>query len=185
MDAGLDALDAHRQALPERDGQERAEAHALARRLGPAEREHHRGAVHCVNHKTCQTVCIELNHYSQTALATYVHDPDPLPRISNQRLNDYIKELGYLAGIDRPVTRTWYVGGQRRDETLPRYQFLDTHTGRRTFICMALQLGIPPTTVMQWTGHSGYKAMQPYISASSDATARAMRLFDEMGDTNE
>lgn len=143
------------------------------------------GAVHCVNHKTGQTVCIELNHYSRAALAPYVHEPAPLPRTSNQRLNDYIKELGYLAGIDQPVTRTWYVGGQRRDETLPKYQLLGTHTGRHTFICMALQLGIPPTTVMQWTGHSGYKAMQPYISASSDAKARAMRLFDEMGDTNE
>lgn len=38
-----------------------------------------------------------------------------------------------------------------------------SHTGRRTFICNALAMGIPPQVIMKWTGHSDYKAMKPYI----------------------
>ena len=45
----------------------------------------------------------------------------------------------------------------------PKYELIGTHTGRRTFICNALSLGIPAQVVMKWTGHSDYKAMKPYI----------------------
>ncbi len=34
-------------------------------------------------------------------------------RIANQKLNEYLKELGKQAGIDAPTARTRYWGGQR------------------------------------------------------------------------
>ena len=52
-------------------------------------------------------------------------------------------------------------------------------TGRRTFIRNALTMGIPPSLVMEWTGHSDYKAMKPYIKIADKEKARAMKLFDE------
>ena len=39
-------------------------------------------------------------------------------------------------------------------------------------------MGISPTVVMQWTGHSDYSAMQPYIGVAQDTKAAAMALFD-------
>lgn len=51
---------------------------------------------------------------------------------------------------------------------------LSTHTGRKTFICKALALGIPVNVVMQWTGHSDYNAMKPYIAVADSIRASNM-----------
>ena len=61
-----------------------------------------------------------------------------------------------------------------------KYALLGTHAGRRTFICNALALGIPPQVVMKWTGHSDYKAMKPYIDIADDIKANAMSKFNQL-----
>ena len=89
-----------------------------------------------------------------------------------------LKELGELAEIDEPVRETYYKGNERIDEVTPKYALLSTHTGRRTFICNALALGIPVQVVMKWTGHSDYKAMKPYIDIADDIKIQAMNKFN-------
>ena len=102
-----------------------------------------------------------------------------LPVITNQKMNEYLKELAELAGINEPIRQTYYKGNERIDEVTPKYALLGTHSGRRTFICNALALGIPPQVVMKWTGHSDYSAMKPYIDIANSAKAEAMALFDK------
>ena len=136
-------------------------------------------AVTVVTRKTGDTLRIELNKYSRAILAKYADDERPLPVVSNQRMNEWLKEVAYLAGIDTPVTTVAYRGAERIEQTRPKYELIGTHTGRRTFICNALAMGIPAATVMEWTGHSDYKAMRPYIRIADTEKARAMRLFDE------
>lgn len=99
--------------------------------------------------------------------------------VTNQRMNQWVKEVCFLAGIDTPITTVYYKGAERMEETHPKYELAGTHTGRRTFICNALTMGIPAATVMEWTGHSYYKAMKPYIKIADAEKARAMKLFDE------
>jgi integrase len=94
-------------------------------------------------------------------------------------MNEYLKELGELCEIDEPVTITYYKGNQRYDEVYPKYALIGTHTARRTFISNALMLGIPPQTVMKWTGHSDYKAMKPYIDIADRAKAESMKMFNK------
>lgn len=65
-------------------------------------------------------------------------------------------------------------------EVTPKYALLGTHAGRRTFICNALALGIPPQVVMKWTGHSDYKAMKPYIDIADDIKANAMSKLNQL-----
>lgn len=101
-----------------------------------------------------------------------------LPVITNQKMNDYLKELAEMAGIDEPVRQTYYKGNERIDDITPKYALLGTHAGRRTFICNALALGIPPQVVMKWTGHSDYKAMKPYIDVANEVKASEMSKFD-------
>ena len=103
-----------------------------------------------------------------------------LPVISNQKMNDYLKELGELAEINEPIRETYYKGNERIDEVTPKYALLSTHAGRRTFICNALALGIPAQVVMKWTGHSDYKAMKPYIDIADDIKANAMNKFNQL-----
>ena len=119
--------------------------------------------------KTADSLIIELNKHSRSILEKYenvVFEKDKaLPVISNQRMNDYLKELAEMAGID---------------EVTPKYALLSTHAGRRTFICNALSLGIPANVVMKWTGHSDYKAMKPYIDIADDIKANAMNKFNQL-----
>ena len=132
--------------------------------------------------KTADSLIIELNDHSKAILEKYKDIPfqnnKALPVVSNQKMNEYLKELGELAEIDEPVRETYYKGNERIDEVTPKYALLSTHTGRRTFICNALALGIPVQVVMKWTGHSDYKAMKPYIDIADDIKIQAMNKFN-------
>ena len=134
--------------------------------------------------KTSDSLIIELNNHSKAILDKYkdvaFEDDKVLPVITNQKMNDYLKELAELAGINEPVRQTYYRGNERIDEVTPKYALLGTHAGRRTFICNALALGIPPQVVMKWTGHSDYKAMKPYIDIADDIKANAMSKFNQL-----
>ena len=134
--------------------------------------------------KTSDSLIIELNNHSKVILDKYkdvaFENDKVLPVITNQKMNDYLKELAEMAGIDEPVRQTYYRGNERIDEVTPKYALLGTHAGRRTFICNALALGIPPQVVMKWTGHSDYKAMKPYIDIADDIKANAMSKFNQL-----
>lgn len=133
--------------------------------------------------KTADTLTIELNKYALSLLEKYRAQDNAgfvFPRITNQRMNIYLKELCEMVGLNQPIVETYYIGNQRHDETKPKYEHIGTHTARRTFICNALSLGIPCDVVMQWTGHSDYKAMKPYIAIADATKKKAMKLFDEI-----
>lgn len=133
--------------------------------------------------KTNDALTIDLNDYSRAILdkyknEDYFHDL-ALPVISNQRMNDHLKEMGKICGINKPETITYYKGNQRFDEVFPKYALIGTHTGRRTFISNAIMMGIAPQIVMKWTGHSDYKAMKPYIDIADKAKSEAMKMFNK------
>lgn len=134
--------------------------------------------------KTADSLSIELNAQTKAILEKYADiqfkNDRVLPIITNQKFNTYLKELAQIAGIDEPVRETYYKGNERIDIVTPKYALLGSHTGRRTFICNALALGIPPQVVMKWTGHSDYKAMKPYIDIADDIKAAAMTRFDNL-----
>jgi integrase len=134
--------------------------------------------------KTGDSLVIELNKHSKAILEKYteasLEGHKALPVINNQNMNNYIKELGELAGINEPIRETYYRGNKRINEVTPKYALLGTHVGRRTFIYNALLLGIPPQVVIKWTGHSDYKAIKPYMDIADDAKANAMDKFDRL-----
>lgn len=142
------------------------------------------GTITLTTIKTADTITIELNKYALEILNRYAKRDDlggyVFPSITNQRMNVYLKDLCELCEINQPITQTYYRGAQRFDETFPKYELIGTHTGRRTFICNALMLGIPAEIVMKWTGHSDYKAMKPYIDVTNNAKANAMNLFNNL-----
>jgi len=143
------------------------------------------GEIHITTIKTHDTLTIELNKFSQAILEKYADVDFPndkaLPVISNQRMNDYLKEMGELCGIDEQITITQYKGTRRFDRTYKKFELLSTHCGRRTFVCNAIMLGVPANIVMQWTGHSDYATMRPYLAIADNARAKAMTVFDRIG----
>ena len=132
--------------------------------------------------KTDDTLTIELNDYSRAILAKYADEVYPnnkaLPVISNVRMNDHLKDMGEVCGLNESIAITYFKGSKRFDEVYKKYELLTTHCGRRTFICNALTLGIAPQTVMKWTGHTDYKSMKPYIDIADTEKRKAMDLFN-------
>lgn len=132
--------------------------------------------------KTADSLTIEFNNYSRAIIDRYkdiyFENGKALPVISNQKINDYLKELGEMVGINESVRETYYKGSERIDEVVPKYALLVTHAGRRTFICNALALGISAQVVMKWTGHSDYKAMKPYIEVSDETKSHSMAFME-------
>lgn len=133
--------------------------------------------------KTAETLEIELNDYAKTILQKYEGEHYPgdlaLPVISAQRMNDYLRELGKMVGLDTPIRQVYYSGSERMEEVRPKYEYITTHCGRRTFICNALSLGIPVDVVMRWTGHSDYAAMKPYIDIADKVKTVEMKKFNK------
>ena len=129
--------------------------------------------------KTDDSLKIELNNYSREILEKMDKTNEYVfPRLTNQKMNEYLKELGEICGLDSSVTIIYYKGSQRIEEIKKKYEMLTTHIGRRTFICNALMLGISPNIVMKWTGHSDYDSMKPYIDIADRAKETAMNMFN-------
>ena len=133
--------------------------------------------------KTDDGLRIDLNDYSREILnkykdSTFKNDL-ALPVISNQKMNDYIKEMGKIIGFDEPTKVVYYIGAVRHDEIYPKYELLSTHVGRRSFIVNAIFLGIPPIVVMQWTGHKDYNSMKPYIAIVDELKNNEMDKFNK------
>ena len=140
-------------------------------------------AIRVTTRKTTEALTIELNKWSREVLDRQPKGAptDPVfPRVRAQVANRYIKHICRECGIDEPVTIVTLRGAERTDEVHPKWELISSHAGRRTFICNALALGVPPTIVMQWTGHADYRAMKPYIAVADTARRQAMGAFDKV-----
>ncbi len=133
-----------------------------------------------ITQKTVAPLYIELNDFSTQLLKKYEALPieKALPVISNQKMNEYLKELGELAGITAPTKIVHFRNNHRSEEIHPKYAVLTTHCGRRTFIVLALTLGIPIAVIMKWTGHKGYASMKPYIEIVDSLKEEEMKKFN-------
>jgi integrase len=118
--------------------------------------------------KTRQALEIPLNKFAISILAKYKELPQPLPVISNQKQNKYIKELCKLAKINEVVKTIQYKGKERKENVNKKYEIIGTHTARRTFISLSLRKGMKPDVIMAITGHSTYRMMQRYLKIADE-----------------
>lgn len=123
--------------------------------------------------KTRDILRIPLNEYALSILRKY-KESGALPVISNQRTNNYLKELAKLAEINEPTKRVYYRGSKRIEETKPKYEFITSHVGRRTFVTLSLEKGMRPEVVMAITGHKDLKTFSKYIKITTDITQQEM-----------
>ena len=116
--------------------------------------------------KTRDFVKVPLNFLAKEILSQ--HDSNsslrPLPTgISNQKTNEYLKEIGELAKLNDPITLEKYNGSKKVIISKPKFNFLSTHTARRTFVTLSLEKGIRAEVVMAMTGHKSYRTFKKYI----------------------
>lgn len=142
----------------------------------------HDNTITIVTTKTDEVLKIDLNKYSKALLEKYRGIPLPgglaLPVISNQKMNDYLKDLGKLAGLNEQIRLVYFKGNSRREEVYAKHELLTTHCGRRTFVVNALALGVPAEVIMKWTGHSDFDSMKPYMEIVDKLKANEMMKFN-------
>lgn len=87
-----------------------------------------------------------------------------LPSISNQKTNDYLKEVGRVAGLnDKVVIAEKDAFGEIDTTEYELHELLTCHVTRKSFITIAMTLGMQESTIISITGHSkGSKAFHKY-----------------------
>lgn len=103
-----------------------------------------------------------------------------LPKISNQKFNEYIKEVAEVAGFDEPFKMVKHIGGKPKEVILPKHKCISAHTFRRTFITNGLKEGIPPQTLMDIVGIKKMDTLLKYNviqKEESAAIAANSKLF--------
>lgn len=141
-----------------------------------------KGFIKVVTQKTVDGLIIELNKHSKAILDKYkgvkFQNDKALPVISNEKMNEHLKRLGQICGLEEPTRVVYFKGNVRHEEVYPKWALLTTHCGRRTFVVSALQLGIPVEVIMRWTGHSSFEAMKPYAKIVDEVKEKSMSRFN-------
>jgi len=118
--------------------------------------------------KTKDIIQIPLSNYALSILAKYKGWDKPLPVISNQKMNKYLKEICKKAKINDKVKIIQFRGNERIEKTFKKYEVIGSHTARRTFISLSLQKGMKPDVIMAITGHKTYRMMQKYLKIADE-----------------
>jgi site-specific recombinase XerD len=84
-----------------------------------------------------------------------------LPVLSNQKMNAYLKEIGIICGIDKPIS---------------------THTARHTFATttVALENNMPLEVVSKTLGHSSTKMTQRYARTTEVLIQKNMKKIKNL-----
>jgi integrase len=124
--------------------------------------------------KTKTELTVPLNKISSAILTKYREMARPLPMISGQKLNVYIKELCELVGINTPQEIVRFRGTTRESIVYPKHELIHIHTGRKTFVTLSLEKGMTAEQVMAITGHTDYKSFKRYVDITKRLTKTVM-----------
>ncbi|MCX6153189.1 MAG: phage integrase SAM-like domain-containing protein [Candidatus Kapabacteria bacterium] len=86
-----------------------------------------------------------------------------IQKISNQKFNDYLKQVCREAGIETLVQIPKFYGNKVVKETVPKWSLITTHTGRKTLSTLALSKNMTPENVMLITGHKNKSVFFGYV----------------------
>jgi len=135
------------------------------------------GLIRMEQFKTMGKVVIPCHPVVQAMLDKY---KGQLPSaISNQKMNDYLKELCQLAGITSRQGKGITKGGVRVVRLVEKWQLVSTHTARRSFSTNMYLLGVPAIIIMRITGHKTEKAFMRYIKVDEEQHAKIIALHWE------
>jgi integrase len=124
--------------------------------------------------KTRKYTTIPFIGYCNEALVILNKYENELPKISGQKFNEYLKEVGELAKINEEVIINRFSGNKNIKISKPKYEFMTSHMARRTCVTILLEKGVPATTIMKLTGHTDLRVLLKYENTSQDALINAL-----------
>lgn len=121
--------------------------------------------------ETKQVREIPLNSISRSILEKYDYK---LPLITNQKQNDYIKEVFKELDYDFEVQKITTKGKENIKVDMPFYERISSHTARRTFITIMKRQGKSDKLIASVTGHRDMKTLNQYYQVSTDEKREAI-----------
>lgn len=127
--------------------------------------------------KTDQVIVVPIHPVLREILIKYNYNLPPV--IANQKLNNYLKEIGEIAGLNDNVTLSRTKLNIRESTTFKKHQLITTHTARRSFATNLFLSGYPAIGIMAITGHKTEKAFMRYIKVTPEQHANKLDEFWE------
>ncbi|MBX0291707.1 phage integrase SAM-like domain-containing protein [Hymenobacter sp. HSC-4F20] len=113
------------------------------------------------------------------------------PVISNQKFNKFIKEVMALAAIATPslnevISQFHYEATRKVTVKKPKHCWISSHTSRRTFITLNIEVGTPQHYVMKWSNHTdprSFKKYQNALQGEADAALILVKAYQSKADS--
>lgn len=118
--------------------------------------------------KTGERIIIPVKPEFEETMAKYDFD---LPKTYEQMVNNGIKEIGELAGINEMVTVKETKGGLEYSRQVPKCKLIMTHTARRSALTNLYLAGVPTIAIMKISGHRTEKSLMRYIKVTKEENA--------------
>ena len=110
-----------------------------------------------------KNLSIPLNNISKSILEKYEYQ---LPSISNQKMNEYIKEVFEELKFTDEIKKTMKYGDQLIEKNTEFYKRISSHTARRSFITIMKNKRVPDKVIMSYTGHTSLEVFNAYYRPS-------------------
>ncbi len=136
------------------------------------------GIITITQAKTNNAVYIPLHPIVKEILEKYNYQ---LPELSNQKFNQYIKEVCHLAKIDKSFMKSITRGGVKETTIYEKWQMVSSHTARRSFATNLYLSGFPAISIMAITGHRTESAFLKYIKVSKAEHAKKLMEYWQNG----
>jgi len=124
--------------------------------------------IYIIQKKTGTPVVIPASKRMIELLTKY---DNKLPSIPDQYINEYIKIVAKLCGIDEVLHWQGNKFGKKYDKTAKKYELITCHTGRRTAATNMVKVGIPIPYIMSITGHKSEKQLLEYVRLTPEEIA--------------
>ena len=132
--------------------------------------------------KTGYVKMIPLNDFALKILKKYEEDENPLPRMSIQKINDYIKECCKAiaqkqlpnTGFNVRVIKKTVIGSETTEESLPLHEAITFHTARKTFITNSIMLGVNIKALQDMGAPKKEKDLRKYLKITDAFKSQIM-----------
>ncbi len=129
--------------------------------------------------KTGETVKIPLHPKVEAIFKKYNNQLPP--SISNQKMNQYLKELANnkekIKSLQVSTSVKTTRGGVTKHTNSKKYELISSHTARRSFASNLYLAGVPPIVIMGVTGHKTEEAFFKYIKITSNEKAKILEMY--------
>ena len=121
-----------------------------------------------------------MNDYSSYILKKHNYQ---LPNITNQKFNEYIKEVIEKVGYTHDIKKTSKLGNKIVETITPFHKRVSSHTARRSFITIMKTKRVPDKIIMGFTGHKSLEVFNQYYKPNDEDKIDFMQNVFKMDNT--